>query len=606
MIIRALRYSFFFLICLKAFAQGSLLDRPVTVKMSNVRLNEALNEISQKADFSYSANAKLFDVDRRIDLIAINKPVRQVLDQLFKGTVRYKVRGNHLILLKAPPPEGNLPEVPKNVFISGYITNAQTGEKIAEASVYDRTTLASAVSNDFGYYQIKLPAHLSAVRLQVSKQNYFSENLTIKTTQDDNLNVSLRPQPTIEELQPVEAKPLDTNAPVTDVEVKAPDVDVNHRRKFNQYTVLNWLLSAKQAIHLQNIKDTLYRPFQISLLPFLGTNHVLSGQVTNDVSYNIIAGYSAGVNVFEVGGIANFVREHVTGVQFAGVTNMVGGHLDGFQFAGVSNHAFGSSQGFQFAGIVNTLWKSSQVSQFAGVVNFSTRDLHGLQLSGGANFTFGTHRGMQFAAVYNFANELRGTQLSLFNVAGKVHSGRQIGLLNVADSSARTPLGFFSFVRQNGYRRFELSTNEFNYANVTFKTGVRKFYNIFTAGFSPSDSLNNWLWSYGYGIGTAVNLNRRQTSQLSFDFIVNTVNVGKQRNFNQLNKFQFIFEQKLGRHIAFAFGPTFNFFATLSERPENQVVSKQITRFLFLNETYRSGWSIKGWMGYSAGLRLVI
>jgi hypothetical protein len=606
MTIKTLRILFLCLISTWAWAQKSLLDRPVTLKLSNVRLSEALAEMSRKADFSYSANASLFDSDRRVDLVVVNKAVRQVLDQLFKGTVRYKVRGNHLILLKGTPPTEDSPEPPKSLYLSGFVSNAETGEKISDASVFERNTLASALSDANGYYRLRLPSTTKALRLQISKQRYVSEVVSIKPNQEENLNVALRPQPVVEQLQPVEPKPLETVPPTTDVEVKAPNVTISKKRKFNQYTLLNWLLSAQQAIHLQNIKDTLRRPFQVSVLPFVGTNHILSGQVTNELSVNVIAGYSGGVDGIEVGGIANLVRGQMSGLQMAGISNFVGNGLGGLQFAGVSNHAFGRSSGLQLAGIANTLGGTAQVSQFAGVVNLSGSHLTGMQAAGVANFSFGTHQGMQLAGSFNFANTLHGTQISPFNVANKVERGLQLGIVNFADSSGSVPVGLFSFVRQNGYRRLELSANELLYVNATFKTGVRKFYNVFTAGFTPNDSLNNWLWSYGYGVGTALSLNRRQTAQLNLDFTLNALNVGRQRNFNQLNKLHLTYEQRLGRRFALAAGTTLNFFATRPERPEYRAVSQQTLGAVVMDQTYRNGLHIKGWLGYSAGFRWVI
>ena len=46
--------------------------------------------------------------------------------------------------------------------------------------------------------------------------------------------------------------------------------------------------------------DTIYRNWQVSLLPYIGTNRQLSGNVVNKYSYNIFAGYSMGVRVMEV------------------------------------------------------------------------------------------------------------------------------------------------------------------------------------------------------------------------------------------------------------------------------------------------------------------
>ena len=56
------------------------------------------------------------------------------------------------------------------------------------------------------------------------------------------------------------------------------------------------------------------------------------------------------------------------------------------------------------------------------------------------------------------AGDLRGWQISGgVNIANRVLSGHQLGFVNYADSTAKVPFGFLSYVRLNGYRRLELA-----------------------------------------------------------------------------------------------------------------------------------------------------
>src|SRR5690606_38989007 len=50
----------------------------------------------------------------------------------------------------------------------------------------------------------------------------------------------------------------------------------------------------ESSINMRNIRDTLYRDFQVSFVPFVGTNEMLSGNVINDYSLNVLGGYSLG------------------------------------------------------------------------------------------------------------------------------------------------------------------------------------------------------------------------------------------------------------------------------------------------------------------------
>ncbi|MBI9069860.1 MAG: hypothetical protein JEZ09_21385 [Salinivirgaceae bacterium] len=71
--------------------------------------------------------------------------------------------------------------------------------------------------------------------------------------------------------------------------------------------------------------------------------------------------------------------------------------------------------------------------------------------------------GFQASVFLNVTNKLKGVQLGVFNYVDSLESGLAIGFLSVV---------------RNGYRAVEVSTNESFYANATFKTGTRQFYNI--------------------------------------------------------------------------------------------------------------------------------
>ena len=131
-----------------AFAQKTVLDKPITIKLSNERLEEALKIIGDRNGFSFSYNPADFDLNRRVTVNATGKAVRQVLDELFRGSAIYKERRNHIILQKA----AEKPEEPKDIIINGYVFDQETGERIAQVSVFEKRTLVSAVTNQMGYF----------------------------------------------------------------------------------------------------------------------------------------------------------------------------------------------------------------------------------------------------------------------------------------------------------------------------------------------------------------------------------------------------------------------------------------------------------------------
>jgi hypothetical protein len=614
-----------------SFSQKTVLDKPITIKLSNERLEEALKIIANRNGFSFSYNPADFDLNRRVTVNAMGKAVRQVLDELFRGSAIYKERRNHIILQKA----AEKPEEPKDIIINGYVFDQETGERIAQVSVFEKRTLASVITNQMGYFRLKLPAALPNPRLEVRKERYLGTSVAVNTQQAMDIGlihtkIDEKPLQMLTQTKP-------SSIPVTDtfkVRIPAPipvfvaSADTSNvprqKRKFNlekvERTFVDAFTTAQQAVHIQNVRDTIYRPFQVSLLPFVGSNHVLSGNVINSLSFNIIAGYSLGVTALEVGGFANLVRWDVHGAQFSGFANLVGRNVYGLQASGFANGVLKNFDGMQISGFANLTARHHSGLQIAGFANLTGGSFtNGFQTAGFANVTLGTVKGGQISGFGNltlgnvygwqisgFGNvalsKLRGMQISpVFNYASVHEKGVQIGLFNYADSSGALPIGLFSFIRKNGYRRYEISTDELNYANVTFKTGIRKFYNILTIG-SNFGVADKPLYTFGYGVGTAVNLGRGWMTNL--DLTANKI-MQETNRFDSSNgvfyRLSLGLEKKLTRHLAL-FGAAS--LTGLTAQPGYLKSDNARLYKLFPTISLRDGLDFTNWVGFQAGIRI--
>src|SRR3954463_10129005 len=92
------------LICLTTthlFAQ-SLLDRRISIEVTNQRLSDVLKLISSKGDFYFSYNSSIITRDSLISFSASNRSVKQVLDQLCGSRYQWLQNNNYIILRKAP------------------------------------------------------------------------------------------------------------------------------------------------------------------------------------------------------------------------------------------------------------------------------------------------------------------------------------------------------------------------------------------------------------------------------------------------------------------------------------------------------------------------
>ncbi len=414
------------LLCQSAFSLGPLIRR-IDLSLDQAPLLDALNAVSQEADFQWSFNPKILPADKRISLQVKNELVREVLLRILGNEFQYKENGNYLIIKKQKPPEDQL---------SGYIVDPQTGKGLANATVYDRNSLRATQTDSSGHFELKASTRTPLV---VSKIGYREILLEVPDTNRVHLELKPTPIPPPSDLDKLRLAYQRTGTQL---------------EQFFAATVDFWLA--------MNVPDTLQRNFQVSLLPKLGTNHVLDGKVINRVSLNLLAGQSAGVNGIELAGISNFTKKEVRGIQLAGFSNHLRGNLTGIQASGFYNFAHTAVKGFQFAGFVNQMANSEEIAlqaagfanivtqkteqaqavfQFSGFYNHAAR-IKGLQVSGGANFAQQMD-GVQVSVV-NWAGQINGAQISsTVNIARQVN-GLQIGLVNWTNDLQGIQLGLIN------------------------------------------------------------------------------------------------------------------------------------------------------------------
>ena len=560
-----------------SFAQTPILERPVTLKVSNEKISNVLEIIAKQGSFSFSYNSDILDGNTRISLWVINKPVREVLNQIFRGIINFKVRKQYVILQKS---EAEI--VKRSLILSGYVYDTKTDNPLEKVSIYDRKSLISAVTNQYGFYRIKLFVSQLPIELIISKPDYYQEEILIKTDKNVYENIGLNRfkkaykfVPTVEDnsmeqmdsirnLSLIPRKEITINEPeFTDITDEilfpgSPIIDSTlYQSQFDKFkkTIGKIFVPRSQRINAQNIRDSLSRGFQFSILPFLGTNRLLSGSIENKYSVNLLMGYSGGIQKLEVGGLINGVRRNMQGGQLALLGNIVGGTVSGLQ----------ASLLFNVAG------------QLKG----------GVQLNQNLNVVL---------------KESSGWQIGTFNFAHKVvKGGKQIGLINVADSTETTPIGLLSFVGSgNGYKRLELAVDENQTGSFSFKTGVRKLYNILALHYNFTRKQE--IFGFGYGIGRAYKL--KNNWMLNTDITANILVEYDELNANlaSLYKLDISFEKQIARKASITFGPSLKYLKI----SDYNITSWQAKPFNKI-PNYRSLSSTEIstlWIGFQMGIRI--
>lgn len=630
----------------QAIAQRELSERRVSINVDGVTVESVLTRVAEQANFRFSYNTELVPVDSVVNAHYNKETVGNIITQLFSGRVAWKTVGKHLILKPARKPKQ--PDK-LEVAISGSVLNARTGKSLANASVYTINGKCGTVSNDQGTFELRCETDQKYLNVAVRLRSFLDTVVVVKAL-DQQVQIQLMPVP--DNL---------TRLPMREAPTDAPDIP----REVEELGIVKLMVPQQQRLLNINFDSFLTDiPAQVSLLPNVGTNRLVSGSVENNFSLNILAGYSYAIKGIEVGGLLNVTRTKMTGLQVAGLGNVVGERVEGVQVAGLFNNCRGSMHGVQVAGInnivldtiigvqvsgfSNVLHGHMQGAQVAGFLNMATKDLDGtqvagflnvakgdvhmgqaagfmnhghnvggLQVAGFLNVATGNVDGVQAAGYINvadcvnaaqvagFANiasgEVKGAQVSSFlNVANKV-GGAQIGLFNFADSVGGVTVGFFSFVKK-GYHEFELSSNEVVPLNASFKTGTRYFYNIFS--FGTEHFRAGALSLAGYGVGSEFWLKSKRFRG-NFDLTTHTV-MRNWRNgpvLDLLNRATLSGGIRIGKPLVLNVGPVLNVHVTQVQDAESgQFLSVAPYRPFFSSNNGRAAVFL--WVGWHAALRL--
>ncbi|WP_146154447.1 peptidase associated/transthyretin-like domain-containing protein [Chitinophaga ginsengisoli] len=612
-----------------SYAQSPL-NKTVTVDADRRPLAVVLDNISMQGGFHFSYVKEFIHDDSLVTIHVSNRSVKQVLDILFQGNFQFREIGDQIII------QPGTSSKEKWFVVSGHVKDAITGSPITNASVYETMQLISTMTNDQGYYRIRLrEKERTAAMLTVSKELYRDTIMLIPSGHDQELDASIKPAPPIQ----------------------LSVVDINKYTHVEQTMFGRFFLSSRQRMQSLNLSDFFTKqPYQYSLVPAIGTHGKIGSQVINKFSMNFIGGYTAGLSGVEIAGVFNIDQKDVKWVQLAGIFNIVGGRMTGVQLAGIHNHTLDSLKGFQAAGISNMVkygfrglqasgvynqtGADSKGAQLSGVISHSGGNLQGLQAAGAIGLARGTVSGAQLAGLANYSQGIGGAQISgalnvnidttngaqisglinytkrvkgaqiagamnvaidtvsgaqisgLVNYAGLL-KGVQIGVLNYADSSDGYSIGLFSFVRR-GYHQVQIYTNEVMDLNVAYKSGNKKLYSLLVAGMTLGDRK---AYSFGYGIGHDFRLS--PSTFITADVTSQYVYLGNWDATNTMVRLQAVWNRRLAKNITFFAGPTFTVYYSdkldVSD-PEHEIkVPRHYSPFDF-------GAGVLGWFGWHIGL----
>ncbi|WP_461789533.1 peptidase associated/transthyretin-like domain-containing protein [Pedobacter sp.] len=571
------------------YNQSNLAKR-VTLNLRSQKVSDVLKQVAKAGNFYFTYNGALFGQDSLVNVNVRNKPIRDLLDELFNGTVDYKENEEYIILRYAVNHctiDAESIVTAENLYsITGRVVDTKTGKYLKNASVYEKRLLQSALTDEEGFFSLKFKGNHTAIILTASKETYRDTSIIF--------------------LSSIDVKPQAYDDPDKEKGTFVANL-------LDNIKISRWLTSSKQRIQNINIPNFLASmPVQASFTPGLSSRGSMSGNVVNKFSLNLIGGYTAGVNGAEIAGVFNLNKANVRYLQMAGVLNAIGGNTEGAQVAGVVNMVAQNANGLQVSGLYNQVVGKAngiQIStinyvngltegmQISGVGNFVNNEIHGIQIAGAANIAKSTVHGFQLSGVSNITfADLKGVQLSGVVNYAKHNKGFQLGLVNLADTSSGFSLGLINLIR-NGYHKISISTNDLINANIAFKGGNAKLYTILLLGKNLVKDKNIETVGLGFGHdffpGKTISFSTELTSQY--------LHLGRWDYANLLNKFQLNVQLKLAGSFSIYGGPSLNYYIT--DAPFGHVSAKGYSSNIVPSNAKVIG-KYNGWLGFILGVNI--
>ncbi len=176
-------------------AQELNLQQKITIEFSNIPFYKVLDSIAEQSNISFSYNPKKIPTFTLVSVNAIEKPVSEILDDLFKGMrIRYLVVEEQIVL-KMLEPTKDEKKVREYFTLSGFIRDVNSGEILVGATVVLVDPVHGTISNGYGFYSITLPEGNYFIRF--SFLGYSSIEKEIELFENKNLDVELEEDPSM-------------------------------------------------------------------------------------------------------------------------------------------------------------------------------------------------------------------------------------------------------------------------------------------------------------------------------------------------------------------------------------------------------------------------
>ncbi|MRS04681.1 SusC/RagA family TonB-linked outer membrane protein, partial [bacterium] len=127
----------------------------ITIDLKNTTIEDVLNKIEDVSEFYFLFNQKLIDVDKRVDIMAQNEPIKDILGKIFPENVKYVVSNRQIVLTPADE-QYALASIMQQGSVTGIIKDASTGEPMPGVNISIKGTNTGTITDAEGRFSIEI------------------------------------------------------------------------------------------------------------------------------------------------------------------------------------------------------------------------------------------------------------------------------------------------------------------------------------------------------------------------------------------------------------------------------------------------------------------
>jgi hypothetical protein len=162
-------------------------ERRVTLAVRDVPLEEVLFWLIEKEQLNLLFRNDQLPVGYRVTAFLEQQPLAVVFDAILAGSgLTYELIGNQIAIVPKPAPVIR----EKRYTLSGYIVDAQSGERLIGAHITDIQSQRGTISNEYGFFSLTFSA--GTVYIKVSYLGYISYDERIVLESNKRLQVALK------------------------------------------------------------------------------------------------------------------------------------------------------------------------------------------------------------------------------------------------------------------------------------------------------------------------------------------------------------------------------------------------------------------------------